>query len=71
MAETSSRVPSRPASLSWHTHRESANQTLALDIWECQRGILMMMVVDSSGPPRPPRTNDGRSKAIPPGLSGD
>jgi hypothetical protein len=29
--------PDQPA-LSWHTHRESANQTLALDMWECQRG---------------------------------
>jgi hypothetical protein len=26
------------ASVNWHTHRESANQTLALDICECQRG---------------------------------
>jgi hypothetical protein len=38
MVETSSRVPSRPPALSWHTHGESANQTLALDIPECQRG---------------------------------
>ena len=38
MVETSSRVPSRPPALSWHTHSESANQTLALDICECQRG---------------------------------
>ena len=37
MVETSSRVPSRPPALGWHTHGESANQTLALDICECQR----------------------------------
>jgi hypothetical protein len=37
VAVTSSRVPSRPPAVSWHTHRESANQTLALDTWECQR----------------------------------
>jgi hypothetical protein len=40
MVETSSRVPSRPPALGWHTHGESANQTLALDICECQRGIM-------------------------------
>jgi len=36
---TSSRVPSRPPAGSWHTHSESANQTLALDICECQRAL--------------------------------
>lgn len=28
------------ASLSWHTHMESANQTLALDICECQLDLI-------------------------------
>ena len=37
MVETSSRVPSRPPALGWHTHGESANPTLALDMCECQR----------------------------------
>src|SRR4029453_6907271 len=30
-------VPSRPPALSWHTPKESANQTLALDRYECQQ----------------------------------
>jgi hypothetical protein len=31
-------VPSRPPARSWHTPKESANQTLALDSYECQQG---------------------------------
>ena len=53
MVETSSRVPSRPPALSWHTHGESANPTLALDIPECQRGYggAIRLVKVATNPP--------------------
>jgi Methyltransferase domain len=44
---TSSRVPSRPPARSWHTHRESANPTLALVICECQRGLASSAVAET------------------------
>ena len=64
MVETSSRVPSRPASLSWHTHKESANQTLALDVCECQRGRPSR----TSSITRPPQTRSTTVAATPFGV---